>query len=210
MTSRFFLLIFTSLTLFGCEDDIAIAPIVVHEIEGENQLCILPEAVDTSVWHPQTFEPHNPTTSDTLWAYKGKSVWQASGTFWRTDSTWSISARADWGSLDFVDGTYDRIWFFISKNTQAPGCYSLFDYDADSGETITVKYVIDEYDVRVARPRLDPTADNYFEILPTTAETEERFRARFAATFLVDVDDSTPPYIYPTERFTQGYVDMAR
>ena len=208
MLSRLLFLVLLLSSLLACDDDAPLLP-TVHEIEGKNELCIPVELPDSTVQHVHRFVPFDEHSLDTVCAYKGADEWCASASFGPGNGNgyWLVTMQANWVEAPYFDRTYDYLTFNIPATHLYPGCFPLANYTVEPGDSIGLGYYPIDYDVLIERYYLDPTAENYLEILPTTVE-DDRFRARFAATFLAD--DSTPPYIYPKVRFTQGYIDVAR
>ena len=192
--------------LFACEDDLS-GPVLPHEIEGQNQLCVYPEPVDSTVRHLHHFVPHLSDSADTARAYKGADLWRGTSSYRERDTFTLVVVRADWVDAEYFDDTYDRVSFVIPDEIVGPGCFPLSNNNYNVQDSVFGGYSIKDFDVTVERYRLDHSAENTFEILSAGAE-DERFRARFKATFLAD--ESMPPYLYPKVRFTQGYIDVAR
>ena len=201
----------TVATMAACAwtDDDAATPVPApRQIDGVNQLCVYPEPVDTSIRHFHTFEPRNTDLPDTMVAYKGADRWVGSLRIDETVNRTALVGATVWRGEEPLEGTWDVMGFVLAAD-MAPGCYPLSSSDnAWMQDSVEVFLVSDDYDIRLATYLLDPSAENYFELLSPLDNGAVKLRARFRMTFLVKDDEVYPPFIFPKVRFTNGYLEV--
>ena len=193
--------------VIGCvDDDVTVA--TIHQIEGTNQLCVYPEPLTDAVAHENRFVPFDPAEADSAVVIKGKDRWMGSGNVFRPGSPFvRFDFRADWRDGASFNYSHDILGFLVAPDI-APGCYPLSDSEeAWAFDSVSVGFLSTDVDIILSMYRLDPSAENYFEVLAPLDNIGSKLRARFKMTLLADTPN--PPYIHAITRFSNGYLESS-